>query len=107
MKLVKRKTRKAIEKSVRKAMKRHGPAIVAALAGGLASSLATLANTDAPNKGGKSNLADMADQAKAAVTTSAAKPSRNRQARRQSHTRPSDDTEGTQTNDMGADAPHH
>src|SRR4051812_38442949 len=47
MKLVKRKTRKAIEKAVRKALKKHGPALVAAVAGGIVSSLAALAGTEA------------------------------------------------------------
>jgi hypothetical protein len=67
MKLVNRKTRKAIEKSVRKAMKKHGPALVAALAGGIASSIATLAKTEAPDKHGKSNLANLVDGATASV----------------------------------------
>jgi hypothetical protein len=62
MKLVNRKTRKAIEKTVRKALKRQGPALVAAVASGLASSLATLAKTEAPGKDGKSNLANIAER---------------------------------------------
>jgi hypothetical protein len=62
MKLVNKKTRKAINKAVRKAMKKNGPALMAGLAGAFASSLATLAKTDAPGKGGKSNLADLVDR---------------------------------------------
>ena len=84
MKLVKRKTRKAIEKSVRKAMKKHGPAIVAALAGGLASSIATLAQTDAPGKHGKSNLADMAERAEESLTDKLPKKSRKRNPEKKS-----------------------
>jgi hypothetical protein len=68
MKLINRKTRKAIDKSVRKALKRHGPALITGLASGLASSLATLAKTEAPNKGGKSNLAMMAERLEEALT---------------------------------------
>jgi hypothetical protein len=68
MKLVNRKTKKAIEKSVRKAMKKHGPALIAALAGGLASTIATLAKTEAPRGHGKSNLADMVEQTKDSLT---------------------------------------
>lgn len=48
MKLVNRKTRKAIRKSLKKVVKKHGPEIVAGLAGVIASTLATLASTDAP-----------------------------------------------------------
>jgi hypothetical protein len=71
MKLINRKTRKAIDKSVQKALKRHGPALLAGLASGLASSLATLAKTEAPGedgKSGKSNLAVMAEQIGQALT---------------------------------------
>jgi hypothetical protein len=70
MKLVNRKTKKAIEKSVRKAMKQHGPALIAGLVSGLASTIATLGSTEAPDKPGKSNLADVVDQAKASLTGS-------------------------------------
>ena len=63
MKVIKRKTRKAITKSVRKAIKKHGPQIAAGLAGGIASTLATLANTDAPGtKRRKSNLAALSQK---------------------------------------------
>jgi hypothetical protein len=68
MKLVSRKTRKAIDKTVRKAMKKHGPALVAAAASGLVSVIATLAKTEAPGKRGTSNLADLVEGASAAVT---------------------------------------
>ena len=57
MKIVNRKTRKAIRKGVKKAIKKHGPKIAAGLAGGVASTLATLASTEAPGtKGKQSNL---------------------------------------------------
>ena len=46
MKLMKRKTRKAIEKNLRKALKNHGPAIAAGLIGGIASTLAAFAADD-------------------------------------------------------------
>jgi len=68
MKLVNRKTRKAIEKSVRKAMKHHGPALIAGLVSGLASTIATLAKTEAPHGHGKSNLTDVVEQAKESLT---------------------------------------
>jgi hypothetical protein len=69
MKLVKRKTRKAIQKGLKKAIKKHGPKITAGLAGGLASALATLANTESPDsKGRKSNLAALSTKLSDAVT---------------------------------------
>ena len=67
MKLVTRKTRKQIAKTVRKAMKKHGDALMASLATGLASSIATLAKTQSPVRPGKSNLADVVDRAKESV----------------------------------------
>ena len=67
MKLVTRKTRKKIAKTVRKAMKKHGDALMASLATGLASSIATLAKTQSPVRPGKSNLADVVDRAKESV----------------------------------------
>ena len=73
MKLLNKKTRKQIEKLVRKSMKKHGPALVAGLASALASSVATLAQTEAPRKGGKSNLADIVDQSAGALSKSAKK----------------------------------
>jgi hypothetical protein len=48
MKIVNRKTRKAIRGSVKKVVKKHGAKIAAGLAGGIASTLATLASTEAP-----------------------------------------------------------
>ena len=84
MKLVNRKTRKAIEKSVRRAMKRHGPALMATLVSGLASSLATLAATDAPDRRGKSNLADKLEQATDSLTGARKKAkARNAEKKRQ------------------------
>jgi len=68
MKLVKRKTRKAIQKSLRKAIKRHGPKIAAGLAGGIASALATLASTESPDRGKKSNLAALSEKLSDTVT---------------------------------------
>jgi hypothetical protein len=64
MKLVDRKTKKAIRKSLAKVIKKQGPKIVASLASALASSLATLASTDAPGTHGKkSNLAKLLPKA--------------------------------------------
>jgi hypothetical protein len=71
MRLVKKKTRKAISKSVGKVIQKHGPAIAAGLAGGIASTLATLAGTEAPgSKGKKSNLAKLSDDISERLTGS-------------------------------------
>ena len=78
MKLMKKKTRKMIDKAVRKAMKKNGPALLAGLAGAFASSLATLANTEAPGKRGKSNLANVVDRVQDSLTTPQEKKSRRR-----------------------------
>jgi hypothetical protein len=78
MKLMKKKTRKMIDKAVRKAMKKNGPALLAGLAGAFASSLATLANTEAPGKRGKSNLANVVDRVQDSLTTPLEKKSRSR-----------------------------
>lgn len=78
MKLMKKKTRKMIDKAVRKAMKKNGPALLAGLAGAFASSLATLANTEAPGKRGKSNLANVVDRVQDSLTTPQEKKSRSR-----------------------------
>jgi len=51
MKILTRKTRKAIRKSVGKVVKKHGPEILAGLAGGISSTLATLASTDGDTNG--------------------------------------------------------
>jgi hypothetical protein len=82
MKLVNRKTRKAIEKSVRKAMRKHGPALIAGLASGLASTIATLAKTEAPDGRGKSNLAELAGQAKDSLTDGQKSHKRGREKKR-------------------------
>jgi len=82
MKMVNRKTRKVIRKSVKKVVKKHGPKIVAGLAGGIASTLATLASTDAPGtKGKQSNLRKAVNQVSDALTTDGDKKSRRRRAR--------------------------
>ena len=59
MKIMKKKTRKAIRKSVSKMVNKHGREIAAGLVGSIASALATLASTEAPDNGGKSNLTKM------------------------------------------------
>jgi hypothetical protein len=60
MKIVNRKTRKAIRKSVKKVVKKHGAKIAAGLAGTIASALATLASTDAAGtKGRRTNLSEI------------------------------------------------
>jgi hypothetical protein len=82
MKLVNRKTRKAIKKSVRKAMKKHGATLMAGLASGLASTLATLAKTEAPGKHGKSNLAHAAERLEEAFTERRPRKSRNRDTKK-------------------------
>jgi len=61
MKPVNRKTRKAIDKSVRRAMKEHGPALVASLASALASSMATSSAAKAPGKRGTSKPAGIVE----------------------------------------------
>ena len=76
MKLMKKKTRKLIDKAVRKALKKNAPAVLAGLAGALASSLATLANTEAPGKRGKSNLADVVDRVQDTLATPRGKKTR-------------------------------
>jgi hypothetical protein len=78
VKLINRKTQKAIRKSVRKAMRKHGAALVAGLVSGVASSLATLANTEAPGAHGKSNLANIAGRVEHALVGNG----RKRKARR-------------------------
>jgi hypothetical protein len=80
MKLVNRKTRKAIEKGVRKAFKKHGPALMASLVSSLASTTATLAATAAPGKQRKSNLADIVERAGESVAGTVRKKASNRKA---------------------------
>lgn len=104
MKLVDKKTRKAIEKSVRKAMRKHGPALVAALASGLVSSLATLANTEAPRKRGKSNLEELVDRAKDTVTGNGTEKRRSRATRREVASHAEHDTEDAQAAERAATA---
>jgi hypothetical protein len=88
MAIVGKKTQKAIRKSVkqalktsgmRKALKKHGPEIVAGMAGSITSALATLAGTVAPgSKGKKSNLAKLSQKAYDSLTQ---KKTRKRAAR--------------------------
>jgi hypothetical protein len=80
MKLIKRKTRKAIQKAVRKAMKKHGKAIMAGLVTSIASSLATLAKAEAPGSGGKSHLAKAIDHAQHALSDAGGGPRKPRLA---------------------------
>ncbi|HZA35989.1 MAG TPA: hypothetical protein VE505_13715 [Vicinamibacterales bacterium] len=71
VKLMRRKTRKAIRKSVGKVIHNYGPQIAAGLAGGIASTLATLAGTEAPgSKGKKSNLAKLSEDVSEKLTGS-------------------------------------
>jgi hypothetical protein len=84
MKLVNRKTRKAIRKSVKKAIKKHGAQIVAGLAASIASTLATLASTDAPGtKGRQSNLRKAVRQVSDVLTGDTGKKSRKHGVRRE------------------------
>ena len=83
MKLVNRKTRKAIRKSLKKVVKKHGPEIVAGLAGAIASTLATLASTNAPGtKGRQSNLRKAVQQFSDVLSGDTGKRSRKRDVRR-------------------------
>jgi hypothetical protein len=68
MKIIDRKTRKAIRKSLRRSLRTHGPVIAAGLVGGVASTLATLASTEAPGTGGKSNLSKFAEKVQGALS---------------------------------------
>jgi hypothetical protein len=70
MKLVSRKTRKAIRKSVSKVIRKQGPVIAAGLVGSIASTLATLAKTEAPESRGKSNLAKLSEDVSDKLTGS-------------------------------------
>jgi hypothetical protein len=56
MKIMKKKTRRAIRKSVSKMIDKHGREIAVGLVGSIASALATLASTEGPGNDGKSNL---------------------------------------------------
>ena len=69
MKILKRKTRRAIRKSINKIAKKHGSEIAAGLVGSLASTLATLASTDAPaGRGKRTNLAELSRRLSEAIT---------------------------------------
>ena len=70
MKLMTKKTRKAIRKSVGKVIRKQGPVIAAGLAGSIASTLATLAGTEAPGSKGKSNLAKLSEDVSDKLTSS-------------------------------------
>jgi NH3-dependent NAD+ synthetase len=73
----------AIRKSVRKVIKRHGSEAAVGLAGGVASALATLASTDAPDtKGKKSNLGKLSQQVSKALASDDRKKSRKRTAKK-------------------------
>jgi hypothetical protein len=69
MKIVNRKTRKAIRKSVKKVVKKHGAKVAAGLVGGIASTLATLASTEAPGKGKQTNLAKVSKKVGDMITS--------------------------------------
>lgn len=77
MKLVTRKTKKAVRKSVKKLIKKHGAEVAAGLVGTAASALATLAGTEAPGaRGKKSNLAELSHRLAATVAGDKVKKSR-------------------------------
>ena len=77
MKLVTRKTKKAVRKSVKKLIKKHGADVAAGLVGTAASALATLAGTEAPRaRGKKSILAELSHQLAATVAGDKVKKSR-------------------------------
>ncbi len=81
MKLMNRKTRKAIRKTVNKVIRKQGSKIAAGLAGGLASTLATLASTESPHgKGKKSNLAELSERISDAVAGKGRKKLRKQKA---------------------------
>ena len=67
MKLINRKTRKAIRKNLKKAINKHGAAIAAGLVGGIASTLATLAGTDELDNDAKSRVRKLAKKVRRAV----------------------------------------
>jgi hypothetical protein len=68
MKIMKKKTRRAINKTMRKMIKRHGREIAAGLVGSIASALATLAATEAPGADGRSNLTKMSKKISKTIT---------------------------------------
>jgi hypothetical protein len=69
VKLMNRKTRKALRKSVQKVIRKHGPEIIAGLAAAVASAMATLASTEAAGSDGKkSNLGKLSDKVAGALS---------------------------------------
>jgi hypothetical protein len=77
MKLLKRKTRKALRKSINKIAKKHGSKIAMGLVGSLASTLAALASTDAANgRGKRSNLDELSRRLSEAIVAPLGKKSR-------------------------------
>jgi hypothetical protein len=69
LKLMNRRTRKAIRKSLRKVIRKHGPEIITGLAAAAASAIATLASTDAAaTEGRKSNLGKLSDKVAGALS---------------------------------------
>lgn len=84
MTLMNRKTRKAIRRSVRKVIRKHGPEIIAGLAGAMASAVATLASTEAAGTGGKrSNLGKLSDKVAGALSLANDKGGRGGKRRRE------------------------
>jgi hypothetical protein len=68
MKILDRKTQKAIRKVFTKVIRKHAPEIAAGLAGSLSATLATLAGTDTPGGTKKSNLAALSETLSDMVT---------------------------------------
>ena len=84
MKLMNRKTRKAIRKSVQKVIRQHGPEIIAGIAAAVASAVATLASTEAAGTDGKkSNLGKLSDKVAGALSLANDKGGRGGKRRRE------------------------
>ena len=82
MKLMNRKTRKAIRKSVQKVIRQHGPEIIAGIAAAVASAVATLASTEAAGTDGKkSNLCKLSDKVAGALSLANDKGARSKRRR--------------------------
>lgn len=82
MKLMNRKTRKAIRKSVQKVIRQHGPEIIAGIAAAVASAVATLASTEAAGTDGKkSNLGKLSDKVAGALSLANDKGTRSKRRR--------------------------
>jgi hypothetical protein len=75
-------------------MKKHAPALIAAVASSLVSTIATLANTEASDKPGKSKLGDVVEQAADALV--GGKKARRGGRQKKTARRRADDTERTQ-----------